>query len=97
MVQALFEKGAKVNEQAENGSVPLHLAAYNGHKAVVECLIKVGADIFARNKHDTVLHQAISGNNIELIQFILANINRVTDKDLQRRYQLDYRLKPVVW
>ncbi|HLP34980.1 MAG TPA: ankyrin repeat domain-containing protein, partial [Amoebophilaceae bacterium] len=88
VVKELLEKGAPVDAQSKGNWTPLQLAAQNGHLAVVKYLIKEGADIFTRNNHVTVLHRAISGNNIELIQFILDKINNATDKDLQRRYEV---------
>jgi ankyrin repeat protein len=60
---------------------PLDLAASSGHIKVVQFLLEKGADLLARNHHDTILHQAVSGNNVEVIRLILDAIKEKCDND----------------
>ena len=52
----MLEKGADVHAKAvnrigefEEGVAPLHVAAEHGHLAVVEALVKKGADVHAKD------------------------------------------------
>jgi ankyrin repeat protein len=79
-VKVLITKGAQIEAVGGRDSwTPLHLATQQGHLETAQFLLEKGADVFARNTHDTVLHQAVSGNNIELIRLILKNIKNKSD------------------
>ena len=54
---------------------------------VVQWLVEKGADVLARNNHDSVLHNAISGNNKEIIKLILDKIKEKFSRDPQQIYQ----------
>lgn len=59
-------------------------------------------DFFAINSHDTVLHQAVSGGNEEIIKLILNKIKEKFNQDLQQIYQFinakDYEGDtPLMW
>ncbi|KAH0552519.1 hypothetical protein KQX54_011537 [Cotesia glomerata] len=50
----------------------LHLAARNGNKAMLEILLKEGADVQARDEKDeTPLHVAITKENTEAVGFLI--------------------------
>lgn len=51
-IKVAIEAGADVNARNENGSTPLHSAAYNPNPAVITTLIKAGADVNARGTLD---------------------------------------------
>lgn len=67
----------------ENGFTPLHLAAANGYRDMVEFLLTTKAEVNATdNAGSTPLHQAAvaEGNNADLIETLLAhgaNVNTV--------------------
>ena len=44
MVELLLAHGAQTDIQDNQGQTPLHLAARNGHRLIVEELLKNGAD-----------------------------------------------------
>jgi len=46
MVEYLTEqRGADMNQAMDDGDIPILVAAYEGHLAVVQCLVEHGADI----------------------------------------------------
>jgi uncharacterized protein len=45
----LLEHGAPVNARQQGGWVPLHAAAQNGDRAMVELLLRHGADVTLAN------------------------------------------------
>jgi outer membrane protein assembly factor BamB len=46
-LKSLISEGADVSAKSRNGMIPLHWAALNGHKDIVELLIQKGADVNA--------------------------------------------------
>lgn len=65
------EDGADVNMDLD-GRKPLHYAADFGHGLVVEYLIKKGADINAKDKHDiTPLLAAIFEGHSDVVRLML--------------------------
>src|SRR5699024_3040854 len=65
----------------ELSKTPLHFAASAGDLNKIKILVEEGADVLARNNHDTVLHQAVNSNNEEVIKFVL---NKIIEKDPQK-------------
>lgn len=72
-VAELLAKGANPNDRDGLGGTPLHDAAWGGHKAVVELLIKGGADVNIRHKEggSTPLHYAVITNRLEIVELLL--------------------------
>jgi uncharacterized protein len=65
---------ALVNAFAADGFYPLGLAAFFGHRAIVEFLLKNGADvaIAARNAQKvTALHGAVARRDVEIVKMLL--------------------------
>ena len=50
LVADLIKEGANVNEKGYDGWTSLHAASQNGHAAVVQTLLELGADVAATNK-----------------------------------------------
>ena len=44
-MEALIANSSDIRAVDNNGFTPLHMAAYNGHREVVELLISQGADV----------------------------------------------------
>jgi ankyrin repeat protein len=65
-VKQHLANGTDVNAKDENGYTPLHPAALNGHKEIVELLIAKGADVNAKdNDGKTPLDSAIDFKHTE--------------------------------
>ena len=63
-----------VNTKIEDSSTPLHLAAIQGHKEIVELLIPKGADVNAKDKiGGTSLHLAAHSGQKEIVELLIAN------------------------
>jgi ankyrin repeat protein len=88
VVKYLVEgKGADVKAANNGGYTPLHWAAGQGNLDAVKYLVEKGADVLARNSHDTVLHRAVRGNNKEIIRLLLERIKEKFNQDSQQVYQ----------
>jgi len=47
----------------EDGFTPLHFASFRGNITVIECLLGIGADMYARNNYGiNVMHVAAQGD-----------------------------------
>jgi ankyrin repeat protein len=67
MAKNFLRKGANINVKDNNGWTPLHEATLNGHKQLVDLLIKNGADINAEVGHwGTPLSVALSSGKQEV-------------------------------
>jgi ankyrin repeat protein len=86
IVDALLQRNIDVNALDDHQWTPLHLAAHEGQLDVIQLLLEKGADFLAKNRHDTVLHQAVSGNNPEVIKSILNKMKEKCGDDSQAWY-----------
>jgi ankyrin repeat protein len=74
IVEALLEKGAKVDEKDKYGDTPLHIAiSNNGNSVIVEALLEKGAKVEAKNGHGhTPLYVAAMNGYEEIVKVLLA-------------------------
>ena len=72
VVQALLDKGADVNEKANNGTTALIAASQEGHKEVVQALLDKGADVNAKNNGGVpaLIIAALTGHK-EVVELLL--------------------------
>lgn len=90
-VQRLVEAGAEVDFY---GWAPLLYAAYNGHTAIVEYLLKRGADINAKTENGlTALFFAARFGHIEIIKVLLKNEADPTVVSENMETAVDWALK----
>ncbi|NGX46328.1 MAG: Phosphocholine transferase AnkX, partial [Chlamydiae bacterium] len=69
-----FEKS--LNATTTDGATPLMLAAGNGHFAVVQFLLKGGADTSIKNANGVnALHSACQGGSLEAVQLLILKID----------------------
>jgi ankyrin repeat protein len=79
----------------EDGFTPLHLAAANGYKSMVEFLLSIKADVNAKdNAGSTPLHQAAAadGEHSDIVELLLARKADVNAADKQGLTPLHYAL-----
>ena len=90
-VTRLVARGADVNAVNQNGSTPLHWAAYRGHAAVVEFLIANGVGVETVNMDgDTALHWAADGGHVAVVEHLVAkgtDVNAVNKDGLTPLHQ----------
>jgi len=68
---------------------PLHLASRNGHKQVVEELLRVGLDINVRTSRGTALHEAALCGKVEVVRALLEQSINTNLRDQADRTVLD--------
>lgn len=72
MTDILIEHLAKVNEVDNDGRIPLHLAAQEGHLAVVQSLVQHGSSV-NKKSHDgkTALRAAAIEDHRDVVEYLL--------------------------
>ncbi|XP_046558384.1 ankyrin-2-like isoform X2 [Haliotis rubra] len=73
VVRILSEDLDNLNRKDSHGRTGLMVAAYQGHRDVVELLVTKGADLTSVDKGgDTVLHAACRAGDISIVKFVLS-------------------------
>lgn len=76
-VEELLQQSPElVHGYSQDGWTPLHLAAYLGHRAVAEVLLRNGADVNARAHNglaNTPILRAVMGQQGEMVALLLAH------------------------
>ena len=71
--ELLADEQYPVNEKFGEiqGDLPLHYAAYYGHKDIAEALANNPCDVFAcNNYHENALHSACEAGHVEMVDFL---------------------------
>lgn len=95
LANALLDRGANVEARSTNQmrNTPLHAAAAGGNTALVELLLKFGADANARQEGGfTALHSAAQAGNRPMVEALLANGADLNARAANRQSPLDLAL-----
>lgn len=89
-IKALLDAGADVNTRFEEGITPLMAASVRGDVAMVEVLLKAGADLELQQDYGemTALMKAAQWNNTRVVAKLIsagANINKTTQSLCSKR------------
>jgi ankyrin repeat protein len=71
-VRLLLDRGAEVNARSHLNDTALHLAAGQGHAAVVQVLLEAGASVNVAPGHTSALHLAVTGGHVEVVRLLVA-------------------------
>ena len=82
------------------GNTPLHAAAFNGQKHIVELLLAKGVDVNVKNQNDsTPLHNAADDGHTDVVELLLAkgaDVNAKSNYDLTPLHMATKSNKQVV-
>src|SRR3954447_12669051 len=72
-VKALLASGCDPSERDQLGSTPLHDAAWNGDLAIIDLLLRSGANLEARHAEtgSTPLHYAVITNHKDAVALLI--------------------------
>ena len=77
---------ALLNQQGDNGVVPLFDATQGGHRAIAQMLLEYHADYEIYDKtSDSILHRAVQADHDELLEPYLESMARDPDREKFRR------------
>ena len=83
---------ALVNALDNDGSTPLHCAAWKGHAAVAKVLLDAGANANAKSRNelygDTPLHAAAHGNQAAVVKLLIEHGAKLSAKNPNGRTPL---------
>ena len=76
-----IQSSCNINIRTTNGLTPLHIAAHEGHTAIVEVLVGYGADLNAADEErgNAPLHLIIARKNMKPIDASMAYLWKVMD------------------
>ncbi|WP_108867811.1 ankyrin repeat domain-containing protein [Aquimarina aquimarini] len=87
-----IQKGANINQVAQNGNTPLIGASFRNTKEIVSLLLKKTKDInYQNNDGYTALTRAIRSNTVDIVEFLIKNGADITLKD-KKGYDMGYHL-----
>lgn len=94
-LQVLFKADRKViHARDTDGSTALHCAAWKGHRAIVDFLLRAGAalDLHSNNEHwgTTPLHAAAHANQAAIAKMLIDKGADVNARDKAGRTPLDH-------
>ncbi|KAH0619590.1 hypothetical protein JD844_000322 [Phrynosoma platyrhinos] len=83
--------GFSVNVTNQDGQTPLHVAALHGHDDLVTLLLKLGADVGAKDaNHAVPLHLACQNGHLEVVKCLIENNAKQNKKDIHGNTPLMY-------
>ena len=92
-VKQHLDSGRDVNAKDQKGKTPLHRAASEGHKEIVELLIAKGANVNVNAKNEfgsTPLHVAAFQGHKEIAELLIPNGADVSAKDKYEQTPLHF-------
>lgn len=94
----LLKSGADINERTRKGDSALHLAAANGHEAILHCLISSGALVnSAGHRIQTPLHQAVVYGHLKAAVLLLNAGADIALKDMDNFTPLALAVRRNQW
>lgn len=82
LIKILLDHNAPVDATTQTGTTPLHLAVYNGHRAVVELLLKYKANPALKNKKELTPLQLAALYGEKQIAFLLAEKMKISNSEI---------------
>lgn len=83
------DHGIDYNNQKVHSHTPLHLAGRNGHKNVVEVLLRAGVDVNSLTASGTALHEAALCGKDSVVKLLLEYGSDLSATDSDGRTALD--------
>jgi ankyrin repeat protein len=85
-----------LNARDRDGSMPLHCAAWKGHRHIVEFLLTMGADVNARNNNEhwgtTPLHAAAHANQAAIAELLIEHGADPNAQDLNGKTPMQHTM-----
>ena len=85
----MVNNGANIEDENDQGSQPIHTAAFSGNLEVIKYLIKNGVELEIRNKmNHTPLMIAAEQENYEVVKYLVGHGAQIDAKDEDGRTSL---------